>query len=360
MRQRNAAIANIQVILSILVVLIHADCVFINLPGETLQYIYGPNYSTFIQLFISEGISRIAVPMFFVLSGYLFYHTFDGTLKRYYQKLKGRLISLVIPYLFWSSLTFFAFYFAQKIPGLGGYFTTRNGSELSIRVLFDNIIISSYNSPLWFCRYLIVFSVLSIAFYWLYRYMPIPFIAILFYGWFFNNSFGFSIRTDAIFFYSLGALIALFPVQANALYSKARKWVILLAIIWLGCLLTHTIMLCHKEPDYLLLGGYDPLLEGIGKIGILIGQFVLWEWFHSLQIEDEWKIAPFSFLVFAIHHPIVNAIKKITLRMLGVSLFTSLFTYLFATLFTVVLILSLGYFTRKFLPTIYRIISGGR
>ena len=203
-KNRNVEIANIQVLLSILVVLIHADCVFINLPGEKLQYVYGPNYSTFIQMFISEGICRIAVPMFFVLSGFLFYRSFNGTLKQYVQKLKRRFFSLAIPYVFWSGIVFFAFYFAQKLPGMGGYFTTRNASDLSVKVLFENIILSSYNSPLWFCRYLIVFSVLSIALYWLYRYSAIPMLIILFYAWFFNHSFDLGIRMDALFFYSCG------------------------------------------------------------------------------------------------------------------------------------------------------------
>ena len=62
-----------------------------HVPGnQELQMVFGANWASFVQLFIGEGICRIAVPLFMVISGYLFYLTFDGSWKSYGSKLKRR------------------------------------------------------------------------------------------------------------------------------------------------------------------------------------------------------------------------------------------------------------------------------
>lgn len=203
--KRNYKISNSQFILSILIVLIHASCLFMNVPGQDLQMIFGPNLAAFIQLFIGEGICRIAVPLFMVFSGYLFYLSFDGSLKSYGNKLKRRLFSLVIPYLFWSTFTFLLFFFAQKFLGMGDFFTTRNGSNIDAWYLFDNIVLNSFDSPLWFCRYLIVFAILSIILYWPLKKCPILMFALFLYLWVFNGKYFclFTIRIKIGFYFLL-------------------------------------------------------------------------------------------------------------------------------------------------------------
>ena len=61
----------------IFVVFIHAN---INIPDST-NFLY--ENSAFLQYFISQGITRTAVPMFFIISGYLYFISFDGTLNTY-------------------------------------------------------------------------------------------------------------------------------------------------------------------------------------------------------------------------------------------------------------------------------------
>ncbi len=63
--EKNQKIANLQFVLSVLIVVIHANCLFFNLPGEELQYVYGNNYSTYIQLF---GVSPLTSLLVYFLS----------------------------------------------------------------------------------------------------------------------------------------------------------------------------------------------------------------------------------------------------------------------------------------------------
>ena len=188
-----------------------------------MQYVFGLNISSFIQVFISEGISRIAVPMFLCISGYLLFKTFDGSFKCYIGKLKKRFFSLVIPYLFWSAAVFFAFHFAQKIPALSGYFTTRNAGAISFKTILEDIVFESYNSPLWFCKYLIVFAILSIAFYWLIKKVWFIILPIAFYGWFFGFPISIGFRMDAVFFYLVGVFLAIYGKEINKAIVFLKK-----------------------------------------------------------------------------------------------------------------------------------------
>ena len=129
MKKKNACIANLEGVLSVFVVLIHAASTNINVPGRELQSINGLNY--FIQAFLSNGLCRTAVPLFFILSGFLYYKSFDGTWEQYKRKNFSRIRSLVIPYIFWSGIVFVSFKLAQQIPLLKTYFTTRNSADFS-------------------------------------------------------------------------------------------------------------------------------------------------------------------------------------------------------------------------------------
>lgn len=50
------------------------------------------------------NISECAVPVFFLLSAYLFFRTFDGTIENYIQKIKRRFWSLFVPYIIFNTI----------------------------------------------------------------------------------------------------------------------------------------------------------------------------------------------------------------------------------------------------------------
>lgn len=53
----------------------------------------------FIQLFWGQGICRIAVPLFFILSGYLFFCNIDEGVQTVWRKIKKRCKTLLLPYI---------------------------------------------------------------------------------------------------------------------------------------------------------------------------------------------------------------------------------------------------------------------
>lgn len=90
----------ISFIAMILVVLLHSYNLIVRLKTGTVVLDRGYNF--FIQEFISQGITRIAVPLFFAISGYLFFLNLSGTWSEFKEKYRKRIKTLLLPYLFWS------------------------------------------------------------------------------------------------------------------------------------------------------------------------------------------------------------------------------------------------------------------
>lgn len=366
--KRNYKISNIQFILSILIILIHASCLFINLPGKEMYSIFGVNFATFIQLFFVEGICRVAVPLFMAISGYLFYNTFDGSFKSYGNKLKRRLFSLVIPYLFWSALTFLLFYCAQRFLGFGGFFTTRNGTDIDFMYLIDNIVLNSFDSPLWFCRYLIVFAVISIVVYWPLKKLPIIISCVLLYLCITDgNIFGFNIysglQAEPIFFYFFGAIIALHKEFFLKINKKMNNKIILILImIYIGFTVWRSYFFCYQDPIYLLDWDYNPVLTYSGKFSILFGSFVIWYVFDIFEKNKDtlWRFSKYSYLIFVAHHPILGVMKKVIFSFISYNELNSVVVYFISAILTAFLIIAFGWLLKKFIPTLWRLVTGNR
>ena len=87
------------------VVLIHAHFSNVIMNGVNVNILHEyscPIYDT-TSYFFSELIGRIAVPLFFFISGFLFfYRSKEFSLSVYRHKLKNRGRSILLPYLFWN------------------------------------------------------------------------------------------------------------------------------------------------------------------------------------------------------------------------------------------------------------------
>ena len=60
------------------------------------------NLYAMFEYFISNGLGRFAVPMFFIFSGFLFFRNYKSIKESYFVKLKSRFFSIIIPYICWA------------------------------------------------------------------------------------------------------------------------------------------------------------------------------------------------------------------------------------------------------------------
>lgn len=100
-------------ILSVLVFCIHCS--------SFRQYTITSNAINVMSTMISGVIPSVAVPLFFIISGALFYRNYDNS--KYLSKVKRRATSLIIPYLIWNTLSLVFNIFITKF--LSGYITGR-------------------------------------------------------------------------------------------------------------------------------------------------------------------------------------------------------------------------------------------
>ena len=87
--------------LSLMIVFHHAFTVEVGYNGSFALSAYG--VCTGFQRMM-YNLSECAVPMFYFISAYLFFRTFDASWKSYRQKIGRRFYSLFIPYIIFCTL----------------------------------------------------------------------------------------------------------------------------------------------------------------------------------------------------------------------------------------------------------------
>lgn len=55
---------------------------------------------TFLQIFTTRTLTRLAVPFFFIMSGFLLYKDYSPTFGWWVAKIKSRVMTLVIPFFY--------------------------------------------------------------------------------------------------------------------------------------------------------------------------------------------------------------------------------------------------------------------
>ncbi|MBQ6959097.1 MAG: acyltransferase [Bacteroidales bacterium] len=129
-----------------------------------------PVYSTLCIAF-GRGICRVAVPCFFLISGYLFFSKLEDQWDTHIwlDKLKKRVRTLLIPYILWNLIAGLAIWgyhwlFARMH---GEAYPTLLESIVQSQGLWDASGGLPFDGPLWFIRYLMIF-VLAAPLFWLF------------------------------------------------------------------------------------------------------------------------------------------------------------------------------------------------
>ena len=72
------------------------------------------------------------------------------------------------------------------------------------------------------------------------------------------------------------------------------------------------------------------------------------------------KLVKYSFFIYLFHEPVFNIIKKLGLKILGISNSSLIILYFVNPLIMAVLSVSVAWALKKYLPKIYSIVVGGR
>ena len=138
----------------------------------------------------SFNLGRVAVPAFFVLSGFFFFWSLDLNEYKFswfFTQWKKRIRSLLVPYLIWNLLMVIAIFVKNALFIRMGF-----GADECYGYIRDMDVPEWFwggpiNYPLWYIRDLICLSLLAPLFYYLIRYVKWGSILAIFLVFFFRN-----------------------------------------------------------------------------------------------------------------------------------------------------------------------------
>lgn len=343
--------------LIVAVVFIHT-CLENVVIGETLMVPEGqfPIYNILHHI-VTDEFARIAVPIFFFISGFLFFFRSDFSFKTYGQKLKKRVRTLLVPYLFWNAIVFFAFLFTQ--PFLSSVTSGRNLPVAGYRWqdwlnLFWN---HKEGMPicfqLWFIRDLMVVILFSPLLHFIVKYGKTLSIILLGILWTFNLGFdlpGFSI--SAFFFFSSGAW---FSINKHDFTADFRPFRWSATLLYLALAFLDVWLMTNKITDY----------PYIHNIGILAGIAAVVSWvsygIERNRLRSNEILTQSSFFVYAYHGmPALLAVKCWVKYLSPMNEWTMAAGFFLLPLVLIGIGIGIYTFLRKHLPTFTAVITGGR
>ena len=336
-KETSLRINTLRFLLVIAIVVIHARGYNEHFGGEQLGPAKLGSAAGFLQELFSGVIARTAVPLFFLISGYLT----ATSLHRYSYAvfLRKRVRTLLIPYLLWNALVF-----ALSCAVDPSRFADAN----PLQVLGVTSLPASYQ--FWFVRDLIILVALAPACILAARIAAIPTVLCAAALWFvaphWLGANGAPIDPAAICFFQVGVTLYLLPITFSPLAIR------LAAIVYVPLALMDTLV-----PNASV-GGVE-----FHKAVLLVGIVAVWEaggWLLRAKPLPR-ALTASAFFVFAAHEPLLSVLMKLSYYVLrpGSDL-TVTAIYVLAVAITIVSCVIANWLFSKLMPRTHAIVTGGR
>lgn len=340
----------ISFILILMVVFLHAH----NISGK------GDIINYYVQNIISNGITKISVALFFLISGYLFFINIpDPQWADFKKKIQSRLRTIVIPYLLWSLWGIIFFFVLQSIPYSRSYFNSDLITQMSALELLQTLFVKPLPYQLWFLRHLFTFVLLSPLIYWLAKkakFVLLGLVAILLLKiveipaneFIANRSFA---------YFCLGCYAGLYLQEQVKARWHQFAWLALL--LWLVLLFNRFFLESQSWINHRIWRNFIQHAE------YFAGIFAVWSLYDFFATNTEIKKFPavlsLSFFLYVAHEPILTITKKLLSSVIGKgSTASTMFVYFAAPILTIVGCLLLGSLLKKSVPKVYAWLVGGR
>jgi len=276
-----------------------------------------------MRLVLSFTIPCLTAPVFFMISGFLFFKNVDNWNKQVYsQKLQSRFKTLFIPYFFWNILALIFMhggmwiYLIRGIEDDSWIHSYNNWRWLKslwcdFSPMMPHAISGAFplyrpiNAPLWFIRDLIVMAICSPLIYFLVKKLKIYFLILLFIAFYTNiwiYTPGFNVL--AFLFFSTGAYFSINKLNIVEECRKVQKITYPLFVV----LLTLTTLLFGTPTN-------DFIIPFYALVGVVVFFNLSAYYIEKRNVKANPFIVKSAFFVFVFHwmiiHSIVNLCKDI-------------------------------------------------
>ena len=342
------------------IVFIHAYAAQIEFSDNTAIGTTVPStYSTWVRDYISDILARVSVPLFFAISGFLFFINFDMSLQSYIKKIKSRIKTLLIPFLIWNIIIFAFYAFAQNFSLTADYFTgTRplvlDQEGFKFMELFFGF--GTFPYPVayqfWFIRDLMILVLLTPMIFYFLKKTAYLYLGIISAIWALDLLELGMIVIDpiSIVFFSWGAFWSMKKYNFHFIDNHAKDIMIFYLILSLFDLITKGhIYSVYIENSTIIIG----TIAAITLTKYLIKIDIFKKYFLSM--------AQYSFFIFAFHEPFLSIIRKLSFKLFHPSDdFMILILYFLCPIITIIVALKFYKILEKIVPKLLYISVGGR
>lgn len=343
-------IKNISFLLMIMVVILHSYNIDLKHAGKILYFEKGFNW--IFQNFISNGLTRIAVPLFFITSGYLFLLNGKYDLNEFIFKIKKRFRTLFVPYILWALIGLLFYLLLQSFPQSQPFFTKKLIKDYTFLEWLNAIFNEPIPYQLWFLKDLILMVIASPIIFFLVKKTKLLFPFVIFLFWIFDQD-TIVLKSESLLFFSLGMYLRFFN---ESIIEQKIKNTNLYIFLWLVLLVLKTAVGFYdysKITEILLL-----------KASILIGILALWGLYDSIYREKTYSklfmFANYSFFLYAFHEPFMTIVKKAIFAFLPKIPSSYLLVYIIVPLIVIIITIIIGTLLKRILLPIYNILTGSR
>lgn len=306
----------------------------------------------------TQVVTRIlvdnAVPMFFLVSGFLFFLK-PGCIV---EKWKKRIKTLLVPYILWCLVGFLIPFVLQEILGLVHLFSGTSLKKIAdfeatdyIKIFWDIRDGAPILSTMWFLRDLIVIIMLTPAIRLLVKIMQQIFPVILICVYLFLPFSVAGMSSSTLFWFGMGCW---FAIRGENLFT----WIEcfngnLLLVIWISTLIT-TIISFYNDWHY----------ETIHNIFCIIHFIAIYKCVSAIPTSGipKWltTVSTASFFIYAFHEPWMGYVLKISYKVLhpsGLILYIAPFILVaFATAYSYAAYVLL----KRYAPRLLNLLTGAR
>ena len=323
-----------------------------------------------ISYFIRGFFAGQSVPIYYFISGYVFFLGIELTRKRYFRKLRNRVHTLLIPYLIWNSILIVCTIVAS-LPCLSS-FVINNYEPLNLtfpRLLWDfwdsgkgirprTTSISSFgifpiDIPLWFVRDLMIVVLIAPVIWHMAKRFGHMFVIVSGVLWFILSGIPMGHANQlstAFFFFSWGGWMSIRGKDMTSEFGRYFKISIILYLM-LGLGYVASVHLCPELTS---------TLKSLNKIAGLVFAYNMSAWMlrHGHCHVNSFLVAS-SFFIYVSHKTINSVILKILFFAVKPSTdFTMICVFVSAITICVGILLGIFYLLRRFMPSLLYVLTG--
>jgi fucose 4-O-acetylase-like acetyltransferase len=301
---------------------------------------------------LAGTFTGIAVPLFFLISGFLLYIKEQ----KFFENLKKKCKTILLPYILWNILVIIFFYIAQSFSFTKPYFVTTIIRDFKLIDWIDAFVgkfteAREYKYPLvyqfWFLRDLFVLNLLFVIIKKIVDLCPGGALVLFLILWVGGINI-YIVSTGALFFFALGYYIVKYNINYKHLDNiKTSDMAIMYAI-------TIITSLFFREK-----------ISIISAINIIVGIMFFVKLSYSFTKEIKvYKILAwleqYAFWVYATHGIAIAVMVKLSVKIMPMNGGWLLVHYFIVTLLCIFALLGIGIIFKKIFPKTFSILTGGR